>query len=125
MGTNWTELGRPDIDQEHKALARIVRELESAVEAGSQSAVPVLLEQLASYSGFHFQSEESAMRAADFPGLEAHAAEHRKFTAKITVLKYQLYRADLGRELLDLLHGWFRTHTMGSDEQFAAFLRER
>jgi len=122
---DWTELGHPEIDQEHRALARIVGELESAVEKNENSGVMALLEQLASYSKFHFQSEERAMKAARFPGMDEHTREHRGFSARITLFQYQLFRSHAAGELLDYVRSWFRTHTMASVEKFAEFLREQ
>jgi hemerythrin-like metal-binding protein len=122
---DWKELGVPEIDREHRALARIVRELEAAVAGGGQSSTSALLEQLDSYSRFHFATEENAMRAAAFPGIDAHIVQHRKFSAKIALFRYERSRRDPGPEVLRFVRRWFRTHTMGADEQFAAFLRER
>jgi len=125
LETDWTALGHRRIDQEHKALARIVRDLESIVGCGAESEVSALLEQLVSYSTFHFQSEETAMRAARFPDIDEHADQHKEFTAKVTLLQLQPYRTDRGPELLGFVQQWFLTHTMGTDEKFAEFLRKR
>jgi len=122
---DWKELGFPEIDREHRALARIVRELEAAVEGGGRSETSALLEQLDSYSRFHFATEENAMRATTFPGIDAHIIQHRKFSARIALFHYQRRGGDPGPELLNFVQHWFRTHTLGADEKFAAFLRER
>ena len=122
---DWKELGFPEIEREHRALARIVRELEAAVAGGGQSETSALLEQLDSYSRFHFGTEENAMRATAFAGIEAHIIQHRRFSARITLFGYQRYRRDPGPELLSFVRRWFRTHTAGADEQFAVFLLER
>jgi len=87
---NWSELGYPDIDQEHQALRRTVDELRAVVQAGTTTDVPALLERLVAYSRFHFRSEESSMAAARYPNLEEHAAEHRKFIGRLDLLRYQL-----------------------------------
>jgi hemerythrin-like metal-binding protein len=123
--TDWKELGFPEIDREHRALARIVRELQVAVAGGGRSETSALLEQLDSYSRFHFATEENAMRATAFPGIDAHILQHRRFSARITLFRSQRSRRDTGPELLNFVRRWFRTHTMGADEQFALFLRER
>jgi hemerythrin len=120
--SNWAELGFPEIDQEHSALLRIIRELDAAVRNGDNEAILAMIERLSAYSAFHFRTEEHAMRVARYPALEAHAAEHRKFTAKIDVLKMQLYRTDLGTELLAIVTEWFRAHTTSFDESFARYL---
>jgi len=125
LETDWTALGHRRIDQEHKALARIVRDLASIMGRGAESEISALLEQLASYSTFHFQSEEAAMRAARFPDIAEHAGQHKEFTAKVTLLQLQPYRTNRGPELLGFVQRWFQTHTMGADERFAEFLRKR
>ena len=121
--TDWTALGCPEIEQEHRALARIVSELESAVEKNENAGVMAVLEQLASYSNFHFQSEERAMKAVDYPAIQAHIREHRDFSARITLFQFQLFRGHPAAELLDYVRSWFLTHTLASDEKFADFLR--
>jgi len=123
--TDWRALGHPEIELEHKALERIVRELGVLVSQGPQSDVSPLLEQLVAYSTHHFRSEEAAMRAARFPDAEAHTREHKEFTAKVMLLELQPYRVDRGPELLAFVERWFRAHTMGADENFAQFLRKQ
>jgi len=123
--SDWKALGHSEIEQEHRALDRIVRELESVVARWPQSDITAFLEQLAAYSTYHFRSEEAAMRAARFPDLETHTRQHKEFTAKITLLHLQPFRADQGPELLYFVKRWFRVHTMGADERFAEFLRRR
>jgi len=123
--TDWRALGHPEIELEHKALARIVRELQSLVTHGPLSGVSALVEQLVAYSTHHFRSEEAAMRAARFPDLEAHTREHKQFTARVTLGRLQPRRTDRAAALFSFVERWFRMHTMGADERFAEFLRKR
>jgi len=120
---DWIALGYPEIDQEHRALSRIIRELEATVAQGEEPGVMAALEQLASYSDIHFRSEERAMKAAGFPDIDEHARQHRGFSAQITLFQYQLFRHHAAGELLDYVRSWFQTHTTGSDERFADFIR--
>src|SRR5689334_808856 len=88
----WSDafsVGSPDLDREHRALFRIVTELELAVNAASEPAMQAGLERLIAYSDFHFRSEESIMRAKKFPGIDAHAHEHRKFATRLQLFRYQ------------------------------------
>jgi|SRR5581483_1954822 len=120
---NWTELGYPDIDQEHKALFRLLGEIEAVVVEGTGADLRPLIERLTSYSAFHFRSEETAMRVAGFPQLQAHIEEHRRFSSRLDSFRSQVERNNPGPELLQFVRAWFHAHTSSADEKFANFLR--
>lgn len=115
-------LGSPDVDREHQALFRILHDLDEAVERGDRAQVEVVLERLVSYSNFHFRSEEELMRARRYPVIEDHIREHRKFTSRLTLLKYQPYRDEAGRDLLEFIRTWVRGHILQTDQRFGEFL---
>ena len=119
-------LGLPEIDAEHRALFRMAEELHDAIGKGSaQDRLDGLLERLASYASFHFETEEDLMRRTGFPDYAQHLREHESFAGRISYLQ-TLNRngsADVPETLMDFLRGWIEQHTCGEDHRMVEHIK--
>ena len=70
----------------------------------------------------HFAVEEIVMRLFDYPGLEAHAAEHRAFAQRLTQLKASELNEDIHAQAGKFLREWLVEHIQGSDKLYATYL---
>jgi hemerythrin len=132
MPIEWTEdlaTGIADIDAQHRELYRNIAQLHEAMKQNHLDRVRATLVYLADYAVDHFATEERAMAAASYPGLEEHRAAHHAF-----VEQFLRYKADVDREgtsprvVVDLsawLGGWLRDHVRRMDGDMARHLRPR
>lgn len=83
------------------------------------------LDQLRSYTLFHFAAEESMMEHFDFDGLDEHVAEHQDLLSKVNEFR-ERFRHEDGlkiEEILNFLAGWLLDHTLGLDQAYGPFLQ--
>jgi hemerythrin-like metal-binding protein len=117
-------VGIPTIDEEHRTILDMINRLDAMpTDRGGQLTREVLLD-LRDYTVRHFKHEESLLLSAEFPGADAHIAEHRALTRKVESLLEEdgpLHRGSL-RSLLD---GWLRHHIMTVDRRYVDFLAGR
>ena len=118
-------VGIRQFDQHHKILFEMINSLIFAQEDNSDSdIIKNTLEQLRSYTIFHFVAEEAMMKHFGFEGLKEHIDEHEILLQQ--VIEYQQrIAADDGvtlNEVLDFLAGWLLDHTLGLDQLYGPFL---
>ncbi len=116
-------IGIPEIDAQHMQLFECIDRLESAGdERQRELAVYFVMEQLNDYVRIHFTVEEIVMRLFDYPGLEAHIAEHRAFSARLKAFESSELIEDMHFEAGKFLREWLVKHIQGSDKHYADFL---
>lgn len=125
----WNEsysVGIGVIDEQHKKLIKIINELYDAQKIGTtQILIGEVLSKLTDYTIYHFQMEEEMQSKYRFPNLNEHKEEHAGFVAKLNELKKDSEKKNLLLSLktLDFLKDWTITHILGSDQEFADYLR--
>lgn len=85
------------------------------------------LEELVSYTKYHFEREEKLMSENDYPDFEAHKAQHEQMIAQVEEF-VQLYNEkghDALNEIVEFLTGWLINHINGTDKQYSEHLHER
>ncbi len=132
MAIRWTRalsVGLADIDAQHKELFRRARAFADGLAGRSRQDVGILLSYLRAYAVTHFDEEEEAMRAASYPGLRRHKAEHDRFMRDIMrMTKDQERRRGPGVDPLALarwLEDWLVDHVSSVDTAMARFLLAR
>jgi hemerythrin len=119
-------VGIPEIDEQHKQLFACIDRLESAGdEQQRELAVYFVIDELKDYVRIHFTVEEIVMRLFDYPGLEAHVAEHREFAARLIALGKIELTHDVHSQAGKFLREWLLQHIMVTDKKYAAFLLGR
>ncbi|MBK8793594.1 MAG: hemerythrin family protein [Holophaga sp.] len=105
-------MGIPALDWQHQGLFRTLYHLDEAMREGRIVAeLDVVMDSLQKYAQHHFQDEEAHMRRIRYPGLDAHAAEHRRFLAQMETLRIaflangaQFHKRIPGHMLMRLTH---------------------
>jgi hemerythrin len=122
-------VGIPALDSDHRCLVRVISLLHGVEEAGeAQSMIAITLDTLAIYAGFHFRREERVMAYLNFPGLEVHRGEHRRFLDHIKNIKMELGRRanlDKARHLLAELSAWLNHHILIQDKAYVPYVDDR
>jgi len=118
MGINLY-LGHAQIDHDHLRLFDLVGRLAAAVDDGSSRAVwPAVVDELEAYARTHFFTEEELMRRHRYAEIEAHVAEHRRFSEYVDSLRRQAEASgdDVSPELLRFLRAWLGQHIATADQ---------
>lgn len=118
-------VGIRQFDQHHKILFEMINSLIFAQEDNSDpDVIKNTMEQLRSYTIFHFVAEEAMMKHFGFEGLDEHIAEHEELLQQVIVYQEKIVANDgvTLDEILDFLAGWLLDHTLGMDQEYGPFL---
>ena len=97
------------IDEQHRELVNMISALHEAMSKGKSKVVMApLLEELTRYTKEHFSFEESLMRRAGYPGLEAHRLTHCALVDKVVAFQeaYAQDKVGLSLEIMELQTIW-------------------
>ena len=125
----WKEaysLGIQAIDEQHKKLLSIINELYDAQKLGTtQAIISDVINKLTDYTVYHFNMEEQMQTENRYPQYEEHRQEHLGFIARLEELKKDAQKNNLLLSLktLDFLKDWTISHILGTDKDFAAYLK--
>lgn len=126
----WNEVlatGIREIDEQHKRIVEIVRQLREAIERGAfgeSEAAEVALLQVVDYTVYHFEFEEKLMEKAGYQPLPLHRRVHQLFIRRIAQFQ-QRYAAgeDVLRELHNMLARWLVRHIQHDDRDYAPIVK--
>ena len=115
------------IDEQHQRLMAMIAELDQAEGEGTGGLlISYVLQELMRYVVTHFEDEEQLMMRHDFPGLTSHRQEHDFYVERLKHIQESYHDGDtLTRQTLDFLKDWISCHIKGTDQIYAAFIRER
>lgn len=121
-------VGVETLDNQHKALMKVLNELHAASMRGKANEVAgPLLWQIVSIAREHFSAEERLMESFRFSGLAAHRAKHTELDGKIAefVARHERGDATVYTQLLYFMRDWQARHMQTEDQEYAAGLRAR
>ena len=115
------------IDEQHKMLIEKMNDITKAVEM--HRGVPKIIKTLdfmIEYTDFHFGTEEKHMIAQEYPGYEAHKAQHEEFRKMVSDLEMDFQEEGVTESLAEaistFLFNWLVNHIKGIDVQFGKYL---
>ncbi len=124
----WSSMlstGVQQIDDQHKKLIEIVNRLNDAMHAGQgKEALGKVLNELVSYTVYHFGTEEKLMTEHRYADMTAHQAEHKKLVQDVSAFKtkFEAGNAMISTELMNFLRDWLSKHIMGTDKKLGKSL---
>lgn len=122
----WTPdlaTGVAQLDEHHKSIFGWLAELESATAEERTLSGVYALTRLNHYMREHFAAEEALMRAADYPGLAEHMAEHATFRAKLSDLHVKSISEDVSTDTVEFLKNWLTNHIAKTDMAYVPYLK--
>jgi len=122
------ECGNPVIDEQHRGLFADANNLLGAVlSARPEAEVAEQVNTLVTDVVLHFKAEESIIRAAGYPGADAHAAIHSALVDKAVRLVKHFHEGTLSiGELFQFLAcDVVARHMLGADREFFAYLQPK
>lgn len=120
-------IGIESIDASHKRLFDKTNEFISASIAGDSLVIREIFSQLASNHMESISEEENLMRRYDYPFLESHLHEHKRFIENYTALKEEIYTENCDLAFISfraqlLMFDWFTGHIAKSDRHAGRYL---
>jgi len=117
-------IGVEEIDLEHQTFVVLINQLDHYLRQPEMAER--VLQALAKYVAFHFQSEENMMFAAAYPGLEAHRLIHHSLVEQLNNVLLKLRGGEISYdEVLEFLRQWYCNHTAKEDMKFGEFLKNQ
>jgi hemerythrin len=117
--------GVDQFDRDHHKIVELIDTMFVAIrdKAGkevTQSACNDVL----SYAEYHFNNEEKAMKAADYPDIAEHIAEHERLTAEAKKLQTIIAGSfpEGANEFYHFLREWLINHIQVCDKKYAPYL---
>jgi len=126
---DWTSKLSVDIkiiDEQHKKLVGMVNVLYDSMKEGKgKEILGELLNELASYTHYHFKTEEELFLKHGYVDSAAHKAEHDSLRNEVVALKNKFDKGELiiSVEVLYFLKDWLSKHILGSDKNYSKFLK--
>lgn len=114
------------IDNDHKKLLSLINQLQAAIEHTIDSElIHKVLDELVSYTHYHFEREELLMRLNHYPEYVTHKKQHETMIEKISecVEKYQSDPSNTINDTHSFLKNWLIQHIMGSDREYIPYIK--
>ncbi|MBI1890458.1 MAG: hemerythrin family protein [Burkholderiales bacterium] len=125
---SWNDdlsVGNKFIDDDHRALIKLVNELHDAMSQGhGKDILGKTLDQLIHYTKAHFKREEDHMQRINYRGYPLHKQEHDKLIKEVQALKDKFNNGSsmLTVQVSSFLRDWLVNHIMKSDRLLAEAL---
>ena len=121
-------VGIATIDDDHKKLISLLNNFTIAYDyAMSESFEKEALNELISYTKYHFEREEKLLEDNDYPDFIAHKEQHKMMIGQVETF-VQLYNDkghDALEEIANFLSDWLINHINGTDKQYSEHLHNK
>ena len=115
-----------EFDLQHQKLVTLINDLHDAMKAGKAKQITeLILDELISYTDYHFKAEEKLMKQHAYSAFDAHVGEHKAFVLKVTDFKklYTQGKATLSLDIATFLRDWLVNHINGTDKKYSEFFK--
>ena len=114
-------------DEDHQRLADLLNQIHGAlIQDRDRALASRLMTDLIQETRAHFFQEETALREAAYPELEAHLAEHGLLLQEAVSLFRQFQAGSIsGMAFPTFLKNWLIAHIQVSDRKYSACLRRK
>lgn len=113
-----------EIDEDHQKLVALYNLLSHSVAEGdSTEYIDALLEEMISFTIWHFRHEERLMLLHKYRDIAAHKAEHSDLIDSARELQQKFHKKKmLSEEDIDYLEDWLTGHILGHDMRLGFYL---
>ena len=119
-------VGNSTMDSHHQKLFDILNVIHDAAREGrGEQIIEPQLNELASYTKYHFDEEERLMAAASYPGLAAQQQAHKAFLDKIAEFQGEVAAGNavfVVSSVAVTVKDWLKQHILTMDMQYESYL---
>jgi len=112
------------IDEQHKTLIGIIRELYDVKElGGDEKTCKAIMKKLTDYTSYHFEFEEEYMESIEYPDINRHRSEHARLTDEVfeVINQVNMGHRILADDMFDFLNDWLINHILKTDQKIREF----
>ncbi len=124
MGVEWLErykVGDELVDTTQKKLFDLTNEF---LASDDLTVLRPVIVSLCKQARTHFELEEAAMRRVNFPGVDAHTAQHQRLLERLIGRSMDVGKGHMNKPAIAaLMQDWAVNHVPVEDAQFAQFLK--
>ena len=116
-----------EIDDQHKKLIDLINKLhEAMLQKQGKQVTSQIIDELAAYTVYHFQTEETYMQKFKYPAFLKHKKEHEGFVTSVENFQkdFEAGKLGLSLEIMTFLKDWVTKHIKGTDMQYSATFKE-
>ena len=126
-------MGIEELDDQHRHFFQLLDKIAEAtpdlyrpLEEDEVDAVIDVIDEMRDYALFHFRTEESMMKEADYPGLTEQKREHNRFITDVIRMEAELMNGSAmpAVKIRTFMHDWYRDHILSLDKPFSEFLNK-
>ena len=127
----WLEsfsIGIKSIDDDHKRILQVMRDVQTAVENLDYALCTSLLDDLVEMGSAHFLSEEKYLAKVSYPYIEEHILYHQELLLKIKAVRVICHDANsqgVLEKCFDGLAEFLVDDILTGDLQFKSYLQAR
>lgn len=117
-----------EFDNHHKKLLELLRNMhQSMLDGRGRHVVGDILNELKSYTEYHFSAEEQKMEQFQYPKTEEHKKRHQKLISQLNELidEYKNNEKQITNDTYLFLNQWLTNHIMKDDKQYTNFFKEK
>jgi hemerythrin len=125
------KIGIKDIDEQHEQLLGIGRSIYELTNAHpdvyDSEELMDLIEELCSYTIYHFETEERFLEKNNYPDIDAHIQQHQRFVeflTKLNVDDIEHHTSQSLTKLLKFINGWITNHVLIEDLKFSTQIQK-
>lgn len=114
-----------EIDEDHRKLLDLFNVLNHALAEGeAKNYIEAVLEELISFTIWHFRHEERLMLKYGYDDIDEHKVEHAQLIESARTLQVKLMQQDklLSEEDVVFLEQWLSGHILGADMELGSYL---
>lgn len=114
-----------EIDEDHRKLLELFNLLNHSVNAGDgASYIEAVLEELISFTVWHFRHEERLMLKYGYAAVAEHKMEHQQLIESARTLQQKFLHGEKKLSVADIafLEHWVTGHILGADMELGACL---
>lgn len=119
-------VGNATMDSHHLKIFDILNVIHDAARQGrGEEIIEAQLNELASYTKYHFDEEEKLMAAASYPGLGAQQQAHKAFLDKIAEFQEEVKKGNaifVVGSVAVTVKDWLKQHILTFDMQYESYL---
>ena len=116
-----------EIDEDHRRLVDLFNFLNRCVvEGDAPDYIEAVMEELISFTIWHFRHEERLMLKYRYEGLEEHKKEHQELIESARALQDKFIQEGtlVSSEDIEFLEQWLTGHILGADMEMGSYLAE-
>ncbi len=121
-----------EIDDQHKRLFELGSNLYTLAslkdEYDHYDEIVQIIEELKSYTEYHFEYEENLMLQYNYSEYETHKLEHKAFINSLVKLEKEdldVHQAQSIMKLIVFVTDWITAHIMKTDMKYKEFFKEK